>query len=216
MLVKDYVASLVLAPVRLTCRFTHQNSSLFICSLLHVLTCRWKLTHILIQSLIPRCVLGEHHVRGGADSVRGVLVALPCLLPLLLLQPPHPLPASHTARLPRILLAGHGQLRPQPNHLLPHGRQVYQRHHVFVFSLDLNIINTLEGSVTASETCWHGASFCSQEMISARTALSLEWGLSGGAVMGRDPTSASDIKETLGLAVLKVSPAWEECKSRIW
>ena len=52
-------------------------------------------------------------------------------------------------------------------------------------------------------------------MISARTALSLEWGLSGGAVMGRDPTSASDIKETLGLAVLKVSPALEECKSRI-
>ena len=111
------------------------------------------MTHILIQSLIPRCIPGERHVRGGADSVRGVLAALPRLLPLLLLQPPHPLPASHPARLPRLLLAGHGQLRPQPNHLLPHGRQVYQQHHVFVFSLDLNIIIAREGSVTASGTC---------------------------------------------------------------
>ena len=56
--------------------------------------------------------------------VRSVLAPLPRLLHLLLPPADHHGPPLHQARLPWLLLAGHGQLCCQPHHLLLDGKQI--------------------------------------------------------------------------------------------
>ena len=57
-------------------------------------------------------------------------------------------PAALPARLPRILLAGHGQLRRQPDHLLPHECQVcIKRRHV------RTVVIIVPGSGSTSAPC---------------------------------------------------------------
>ena len=67
---------------------------------------------------------------GGEDvclhdcCIRYLLASLPCLLHLLLPQPPdHEVPL-HQEHLPQLLLASHGQLCGQPHHLLLDEQQV--------------------------------------------------------------------------------------------
>ena len=72
-------------------------------------------------------LLGQHHVHSGADSVWGVLAALPCLLHHHPLPPQHHAGLVHPAHVPSLLLAGHVQLLRQPNRLLCYEQTVDQR-----------------------------------------------------------------------------------------
>ena len=54
-------------------------------------------------------------VRRGDHRVRRLLAPLPRLLPLLVPQSRHHEVPQHQEHLPGLLLAGHGQLRRQPN-----------------------------------------------------------------------------------------------------